>query len=498
MKSMFSWLKNSTQIKRWLFMMIIGMILFCYGFAQVLVVDRLELMDLVRIIISFVVGLTTFTIGIIFIQRRTLEMAISPDVADEKNNMININDKGPKIVVIGGGSGISNVLKGLKKYTNNITAIVTVSNYGNKETGTNEDMKNSIIALANDSISMKKLINASESYNKKNKDFGDIYLETSSKVFGGQIEGLVKTSNVLSIIGKVLPVTLNEMNICAELDNGMIIKEKEKIATIVAEKITKINRVYLSPANCKVTPGVIEAIKEADAIIIGPGSLYINIIPNLLIRNVAKTIKESKAYKIYISNIMTEPGNTDDYDVAEHINAIVDHVGKGIIDYCICDNGDIIPEFLRKYNKEGSSLVEINADKLKIKGIKLLKEDVSCVEGEKIRHSPDEIAKAIIEIICNDLKFKDKQDEQYVLLNSKLKEQKKGGKHKKIIKQKHLPKSEKKASKFANKYKDRIESIQNSEETKEENRKLYETIHSETKEEEKVEKEEYIKTIMKK
>lgn len=220
-------------------------------------------------------------------------------------------------------------------------------------------------------------------------------------------------------------------------------------------------------------PGVIEAIKEADAIVMGPGEIYTSVIPNLLIRNVAKTIRESKAFRIYVANIMTKPGHTDDYSVSNHIKAIVDHAGKDILNYCICDNGDIIPEILRRYIHAGSNLVEI--DKKNMKGVKLIKADVSCNDKEFIRHDSDLIAKVIMDLIYNELKFKDKQkNEQFALLSKKLKEAKKKVKERKrsIIKKKK-PKYKMK-SKFSNKYRDRIISIKESQESTNRNRKRVE------------------------
>ena len=134
---------------------------------------------------------------------------------------------------------------------------------------------------------------------------------------------------------------------------------------------SKIKRIYVAPSNCKPAPGVVEAIENADAIVIGPGSLYTNVIPNLLIKNVSKDIRESKALKIYVSNIMTEPGQTDDYSISDHIQAIIHHAGTGVIDYCIYDTGEVVPEYVRKYNKEGQDLVEQDLQKCREKGVKL-------------------------------------------------------------------------------------------------------------------------------
>ena len=497
MKKVFGKFKRKSKILVWMLLMLIGMIISCYGIAQILVLDRLQLMDIIKIVCIGVVGIGLFVIGLVFMQKRTLEFAVLQD-AKTIEKLGDSKDRGPKIVVIGGGIGLSRILTGLKNYTNNLTAIVTVSSYGNKEKRKPTDnIRNSIIALAKDSQEMGKLMNCIN----ENETFGDVYVRSISKVNKDFAEGIKKSNNILSMIGKVLPATLDEMSICVELDDGTVIEEKEKIAEITTNKVTKINRVYIKPTNCRTAPGIVESIQEADAIIIGPGSLYTEVIPNLLIRNVAKTIRESKAYKIYIANIMTESGHTDDYALSSHIQAIIDHAGSKIIDYCICDNGDIVPEILRKYNKAGANIVEIDKDN--IKGINVIKADVSQIEGECIRHNPDETAKQIIELIFNDLKFKDKKkNEQFVLLNAKLKEAKKKlkGKKKKenpnkIKKAKHTRRAK---SKFSNKYQDRIASIRESDQTTDANKRLYEQAKQITEEEEQKEKEKFLKGMRRK
>ena len=524
MKKFLSWFKNSTRIKRWIFLILIGIVLTCFGISKILSSERLEITDLILIIATFVAGFTCFVLGIIYIQRRNLELLIEANKVDTNNELKklvsnNIYEKGPKIVVIGGGNGINNILKGLKNYTSNLTAIVPVSSYGKpeatsiKELKLNpvEDIKSSIIALAPNSIDMEKLINHTFTEGKlKNFNFGDIYLYVMQKIYGDFASSIEKSSDILSIIGKVLPVTLDEMRICAELQDGTVIEDKSKIAEIVSDKVTKINRVYINPSNCRTAPGVLEAIKNADAIIIGPGSLYTNVIPNILIKNVAKTIRDSKALKIYISNIMTEPGQTDDYDVSDHIQSILEHSGEGIIDFCISDVGEIVPEYIRKYNLRGSDVVNIDSSKIKSKGIKLIKGELACIENNHIIHDPDKTAKLIIELICGDLRFKDKHnDEQYMLLNSKLKEEEKKTKlaNKKAKRLKENKKANnnvktdeknnknrmKRASKFSNKYKDRIESIKESDKTRLENIRIHEKAKKLIEEEDKKQKEKFLR-----
>ena len=503
MKGFFRWFKGSTKIKRWIFVILIGIALVCYGFSKILVTTEISSINqILNIVITFVSGFVLVVLGLVFMQKRTLEILVE---ANQRNNDININslifnknvyEKGPKVVVIGGGTGLNTVLRGIKKYTNNITAIVTVSDYGEIATDSRrelnlkpiEDIKTSMISLSNHEENMDALLNYKfESGRLANLSFGDVYLSAMQNIYGDFTNSIEKSSKVLRMVGKVLPVTLDEMQICAELKDGTIVKEKDKISETVYEKITKIERIYLTPSNCRPAPGVLEAISEADAIIIGPGNLYTNVIPNLLIKNVAKTIKESKAIKFYISNIMTEPGQTDNYSVSDHIVAITEHTRENIIDYCLGNVGEIVPEYVIKYNKQGSDIVDLDVAKIKELGVNVIKKDIAKIENGYIRHNTEEIAKTIMEFICNDLKFKNKQTEtQYVLLNSRLKAKKKTDKQAKKAKGKNgllkntlnkinsKGKRVKKSSKFQNKYQDRIDSIKHTEENIIRNREKYE------------------------
>lgn len=385
-----------------------------------------------------------------------------------------VYDQGPNIVVIGGGTGLNTVLTGLKNYTNNLTAIVTVSDYGEIATTSRKelemlplgDIKDSIISLANQENEMEKLFNYEFSKGKlKGLCFSDIYFSAMRGINGNFEDSVMKSSEILNIVGKVMPVTLDEMKIVAELANGYVVEEKSRIPEVVSDKITKISRILLNPSNCRPAPGVIEAIKKADCIIIGPGSLYTNVIPNLLVNGVTKAIKESTAIKVYISNIMTEPGQTDNYSVSDHLNALIEHCGTGIVDYCIYDTGEIIPEFIKKYNLEGQDLVDQDINK--VKGIKFLQRNLSMISNDFIRHDPSLVASSIIELICDDLRYQDKQnDPQYLMLSTKLREDKRINKIKKSMAKKEKKnvtgkkvETKKGKSKFSNKYSDRIASI---------------------------------------
>ncbi len=488
MNGFIKWFDSKSKLKRWMLLIIIGIALVCYGIAEILVLKEMSFEELAKIIITFVIGVVAVIFGLVSLNKRILEILIesTDDRMNDKNN-VNVKSlifnkkvyhQGPNIVVIGGGTGLNTVLTGLKKYTDNLTAIVTISDYGEKESESRrelqtmplDDVKDSLIALSNQEGQLDKLFNYKFTYGRlTNLKFSDIYFSAMKNINNDFSDSIIKSNEVLNIVGKVIPVTLDEMNITAELQNGYLVTEKSKIAEVVYDKVTKINRIYLNPTNCRPAPGVLEAIREADCIIIGPGSLYTNVIPNLLVNGVAKAIKESAGLKVYISNIMTEPGQTDEYSVSDHLNAIIDHCGKGIIDYCIYDTGEVVPEYIKKYNLEGQDLVDSNVDK--VKGITFLQRNLSMISEGCIRHDPELVAESVISLICDDLKYQDKQnDPQYLMLNNKLREDKRinkikkqmakdAKKNKKVNKDKH-----KRNSKFSNKYSERIQSIKQADE----------------------------------
>lgn len=507
MKGFIEWFRPNARIKRWIFLILVGIILACYGISTIIANEELEIGQLLLIILSFIAGFTCIVLGIVFMQKRTMEMIIESTDSRVKNNRkhININSlifnkkvysEGPKIVVIGSGNGLETVLRGLKQYTDNITAVVTVSSYGKMENKNinsmpTDDIKNAVISLARDEELANRLMN----YKFKNGDlkdisFNDLYFAVIEDLSKDFTEAIANSNDIFNIIGKVLPITNDEMRICAELENGMLVEEKDKIKKITYDKITKINRVFISPPNCRATPEVVQAIKEADCIVIGPGSLYTNVIPNLLVNGVYKAMKDSKAIKIYISNIMTEPGQTDNYTLSDHIKAIIEHTGKNVIDYCIYDTGEIIPEYIKRYNLKGSELVAQDIAKARSLGVRLLQRDLACIENGYIRHNAELVARAISELICDDLKYRDKQsDPQYMLLKSKLEYEKQFNKIKNKPKRKRKTNENKKErkSKFLSKYGKRIEAMRNTEEVKLKNREILQNENKD-KEEEFIEK----------
>ena len=495
MNGILKWLKNSSKMKRWIFLCVVGISLVLFGMATILDSESLTTLKVILVVGCFIIGFTSIVISIIFMQKRTLELLVEQsDTRKEKNNVNTlifnkkVFNQGPKVVVIGGGTGLNSVLKGLKHYTDNITAIVTVSDYGNGASFSRdqlkllpiEDIKESLVALSYDEESVEKLLNFQFKYGKlANLSFGDIFFFAMNQTNGSFYKSIENSKNILNMTGRVIPGTLDSIKICAELEDGTVVENRDSITEMVAKNATKISRVYITPTNTIPAPGVLDAIREADAIVIGPGSLYTNVIPNILIKGIAREIKKSRATKIYVSNIMTEMGQTDNYTLSDHLKAIIDYVGEGVIDYCIYDTGEVVPEFIQKYNLKGADIVIPDIKECKALGINLVQRNLSTIEDFSIRHDPDVIASTIIQLVCDELKFADMQNNsQYMMLNSKLKDSKKEIKRKerKEKKEKHANQNPgdsssknkfernplKGESKFQQKYKTRIQQIKDS------------------------------------
>ena len=280
MKGFMQWFKSSSKMKRWMFLILIGIILACYGLAKILVMKEISFQEVGQVIAIFVVGFIAIVLGLIFLNKRTLEILIeATDERMENKNNVNIKslifnktvyDKGPNIVVIGGGTGLNTVLEGMKNYTNNLTAIVTVSDYGEQISNSRKelemlplnDIKDSIISLSTKKEQIEKLFNYEFEKGKlKGLNFSDIYFSAMKGINGNFEDSVMKSNEVLNIVGKVMPVTLDEMKIVAELANGYIVEEKSRIPEVVSDKLTKITRIMLNPSNCRPAPGVIETIK---------------------------------------------------------------------------------------------------------------------------------------------------------------------------------------------------------------------------------------------
>ena len=317
-----------------------------------------------------------------------------------------------RIVALGGGTGLSVLLRGIKHYTSNITAIVTVADDGGGSGDIRDelgmlppgDIRNCILALANTEPIMEKLMEYRFKEGKlKGQSFGNLLIAALNDICGSFDNAIGEISNVLAVTGNVVPVTLDKVTLFGELEDGTIIKGESQIPIKQNNSNKKIKRVFLEPYNCKAMPEAIEAIKNADAIILGPGSLYTSIIPNLIVKPIAWEIKKSKAIKIYISNIMTQQGETIGYNLYDHIRAINEHANHDIIQYVIANSGKIPEEMALHYLSENARMVEIDEECLYRNGIELIKEDFICVDNDYIRHDYYKLSQCIFELINRSL-----------------------------------------------------------------------------------------------
>ncbi len=324
---------------------------------------------------------------------------------------------GPKIVAIGGGTGLSVLLRGLKKHTSNITAIVTVSDDGGGSGLLREDMgmlppgdiRNCIVSLANTEPIMEQLMQYRfKEGSLKGQSFGNLFIAAMNDICGSFDSAIKEVSSVLAVTGKVLPVTLEDVVLFAELEDGTVIKGESQIPIKQQSSNKRIKIVFLKPGNCKPIPEALKEIEDADVIILGPGSLYTSIIPNVLVKNIAKAINSSGALKIYVSNMMTQQGETVGYSLSEHIKAINDHGNKLLIDYVIANTGKIPLALLEKYKTEDASPVVIDYDIIADMGIRVLDGDYVSIENGYLRHNFDQLAKRIFKLISEQKLQKDK------------------------------------------------------------------------------------------
>lgn len=319
----------------------------------------------------------------------------------------------PKVVVIGGGTGQSVFLRGLKYTTQNITAVVTVSDDGGGSGVLREDLgmlppgdiRNCLLALANIEPTMNAIMQYRFSEGQlKGQSFGNLFLAAMNGIYGNFETAVYKMSEIFNITGRVLPVTLEDVKLKAKFKDGYEVKGESIIPKEARARKTSIEKISLEPADVKALKDVINSIYESDIIVIGPGSLYTSIIPNLLIDDVVKAITASTAPKVYISNIMTQPGESDGYNVLDHIKAIEKHVGGNIIDYVIANNEILPKEVLNLYKDDGAEQVLLDKyqyDELNRMGIKYVEKNVVDIKNNYIRHDAKYISNIIIELALN-------------------------------------------------------------------------------------------------
>ena len=312
----------------------------------------------------------------------------------------------PRIAAIGGGHGLSAMLRGLKRYTRDITAIVTVADDGGGSGALREDLgmlppgdiRSCILALANTEPTMKQQLNYRFTEGSlAGQSFGNLFLAAMNGISGSFDEAVHRMGDVLAITGRVLPVTNQDVHLEAEFADGSRCLGESKI--FYAKKLNdcRIRQVRLVPEHPQALPDSLEAIARADLIILGPGSLYTSIIPNFLVDGIADAIRQSRAVKEYVLNIMTQDGETDGYTASDHVKAILHHAGQNVIDVCIANSRPVPAESLEPYSAEGVGPLPLDRDEIMSLGV-AVREFPLCASGRYIRHNPDELAKAVLNV----------------------------------------------------------------------------------------------------
>ena len=425
------WLKPGIKVKRWLAFGVFGVLLIAFGFTE-LVTHRLYdfyykvfyiFLNLTGLFVLYVSVTETMKSVIALINKGYLKVSLDSEKIESLIYEKRLLVKGPKIVVIGGGTGLSTMLRGLKYYTSNITAIVTVGDDGGGSGDLREDLgmlppgdiRNCILALADTEPLMEDLLQYRFKDGRlKNQSFGNLFLAAMAGISDNFEEAVQKMSSVLAVTGKVIPVTLDNMQLIAKLQNGNIVEGESQIPEEAINQNSRIDELRIKPENAKPLKEALDALKEADAIVMGPGSLYTSITSNLLVKDISKAVRKSNAIKIYISNIMTQPGETTGFKVSDHLKVLRKYGGKDIVDYAIVNTGEITEELKEKYNQEGAELVKLDEEDIKSMGIKIVGENLVKIQNGTVKHDSDKLAEVLADTIMEKKLLYDKKKSIYL------------------------------------------------------------------------------------
>lgn len=360
------WLAPGIGVKRWLIPLLIGTTLVALGITMVAldiyrnapetlqpILTLLSLQGLdrgLRVIIFSLVGVILILYSVIGFNRSLLKPFMRPDkpIVDTVSNYRR-KEKGPRVVVIGGGTGLSSLLRGLKEYTHNLTAIVTVADDGGSSGALRRslgilppgDIRNCLAALSDDEDLLTQIFQYrfSEAAGVNGHSLGNLFISALADITGSFEQAVAESGRVLAVRGRVMPSTLHDVRLVADLVDPSTQKDvRVRGESNIPTTPGRVKRVWLEPSNPKAYPMAIQAILNAELIVIGPGSLFTSILPNLLVPDIAAAVNASRAYKFYVCNVATQPGETDHFDCLDHVQAIEKHLGGRMFDLVICNN----------------------------------------------------------------------------------------------------------------------------------------------------------------
>lgn len=317
----------------------------------------------------------------------------------------------PRIVVIGGGTGLSVLLRGLKKVTTNISAVVTVADDGGGSGMLRDDygilppgdVRNCILSLADEEDIMEQLLQFRFKEGRlKGQNMGNLFIAALTELYGDFELAVEKLHDILRIKGEVIPVTSEEITLCARLKNGNVVKGESAIPFEVIRQESEIDRVFLDPRDASALPRAVNAILSADVVILGPGSLYSSIIPNLLVNGISNAVRSAGGMKILICNLMTQAGETDRFTVSKYAKEVEKYLGKGVLEYIFVNNHICSEEELLPYFENGThQLCALEEDRRIIRdmGIVMVENNFISVSDGFIHHDAGRVSNIIMTLI---------------------------------------------------------------------------------------------------
>jgi uncharacterized cofD-like protein len=434
------WLKPGIKVKRWVLFGFLGILLIAFGFTELVTRRVYDIYYKVFYVFLNITGIFVIYISvteamksiIVMINKGYLKISLNSKKIESLIYEKRLLVKGPKIVVIGGGTGLSTMLRGLKYYTSNITAIVTVGDDGGGSGDLREDLgilppgdiRNCILALADTEPLMQDLLQYRFQDGKlKNQSFGNLFLAAMAGISDNFEDAVQKMSSVLAVTGKVLPVTLEDMKLVATLENGNKVCGESQIPEEAIKQNSKIKNLAIEPEDAQPLKEALQAINEADAIVMGPGSLYTSVISNLLVKEISLAVRKSDALKIHVCNIMTQPGETDNFTTTDHLKILKQYGGKDIVDCVISNSGEVPSGIKEKYLNDNCILVTTDEKEVNDLGIDLVEENILKVENGIVKHDSERLAEVLIDTVMKKkLLYDKKKIFEYMYLSQRIKE----------------------------------------------------------------------------
>jgi len=411
------WLHPGLRVKRWLLLLALGLAAVSIGAVLLFNLLVFEMMQpLGGPAGATVAGAAAVGIGCIAVviglrqTVRSVASALHPEGHERLVDLMLEERRlrgGPRVVVVGGGTGLSVLLRGLKNYTTNQTAVAAVADDGGSSGRLREDMgvpppgdiRNCLVALADAEPLMTKLFQYrfnGQAGSLGGHSFGNLLIAALTEITGDFEQAVRESSRVLAIRGQVLPPTVEPVTLCARMTDGTVVKGESSISATGKQ----IDYVYLDPPNPRVVTEVPAVIEAAELIIIGPGSTFTSVIANLLIPQVTQAIERSSAVKVFVCNVMTQPGETTGFSASDHVKAIKRHTGELPFHYVLMNVAAVEESVLRRYRQDGADMVEPDYTEVARMGLIPIRAELASVSADGwVRHNPAELARKLMELI---------------------------------------------------------------------------------------------------